>query len=263
MYGKTLVATLAATTFLTAGVVYAADQAKMPAQSPEQAAAVKDAGKLSAEGTRAYADVALTRLAIFDGRTADAKKFVEEADQDFDKAKTDDSVFLKAESELRSPNQANDAKGAEPNASKEASAQDNPSKTAEAGKSDSGDKSDMNTPKRWLPVDAEMSVNEDFTANPKKAAAVAEANKKLAKGDKQGAMESLKLADVNIDYVMAVVPLDQTLTDVHQAAQLVDSGKYYEASQELRQVQDSTRYDLLDVSGVPTSAKPAAAPATH
>jgi hypothetical protein len=38
----------------------------------------------------------------------------------------------------------------------------------------------------------------------------------------------LKLAGMNTDIVLALVPLNQTISDVHQAAQLIDSGKFYE-----------------------------------
>ena len=175
---KTLIAALMATTFLTAGVALAADQAMKPAAQPT-AAIEKDAGKLSVDGTRAYNDLALTRLAIFDGRVKDAKTFVDEADTAFQKAKTDDSVFMKAEADLKSPagaDTANDkgTSNSDPNAEK----QEKSAKMYET-----------TTPKRWLPVDADMSVDEDFTTNTAKAAAVADANKSLAKGDKQGALD--------------------------------------------------------------------------
>jgi len=284
---KILIAALMATTVLAGGAAFAANQATQGNQmQQEQTTADKDAGKLSAEGARAYNDVALTRLAIFDGRIKDAKTFINEADTDFNKAKTDDSVFLKAEADLKSPTDANNAteNGATSNnaSGKNASADADSSNSSNKQTADTGaannngqaanennnDKSsDMTSPKRWLPVDAEMSVDESYTANPKKVAAVADANKSLAKGDKRGAMEKLKLADVNVAYVMAVVPLDQTLSDVHQAATMVDDGKYYQASQLLRQVQDSTRYDMLDLNGVPTKAGSAAKteqpPVTH
>jgi hypothetical protein len=230
---KTLIAAFMATTFLTAGAAFAADQAMKPGGS--QTAVDKDVTKLSADAARAYNDLSMTRLAIYDGRVADAKKLVDAADTAFDKAKTDDSVFLKAEADLKMPGAASSE----------------PQKTADA-----------TTPKRWLPIDADMSVDEDFTANPAKAAAVADANKSLAKGDRAGAQEKLKLADVGVTYVMAVVPLDQTFSDVHKAAQLIDGGKYYEGSQMLRQVQDSTRYDVVAATGVPGKVAPQQADAT-
>ncbi len=257
---KTLIAALMATTFLTAGVAYAADQAGQPSQ---QTAAEKDAGKLSADGARAYNDLALTRLAIYDGRIADAKKLIDEADAAFGKAKTDDSVFMKAIADLKSPD---DATADQTTSNDKTATSDKGTDVADpngAKQENSAKQYASTTPIRWLPVDADMSVDEDFTANPAKAAAVADANKSLEKGDKAGAREKLKLADVAVTYVMAVVPLDQTLADVHQAAQLIDSGKYYEGSQMLRQVQASTRYDVAEAASAPGKAAPAKPAATH
>jgi hypothetical protein len=226
-----LLATLAATTILVSGAAFAATTP--PADSPAQMNADKDFSKLSSDGSRAYQDLVLTRLAIYDGRPDDAKKFVNEADQDFTKARSDTTVFKKAEADLKAPGD---------------SASD---KAADAGKPAASP--DMKTVKAWLPVDGDVGLDEDFAATPAKAAAVADANKSVAKGDHKGAIEKLKLADVNLEVVLAIVPLDQTITDVHQAADLVNSGKYYEASQLLHKVQDSTRYDVADVSGVPKS----------
>ena len=244
-----LIASLMATSILAAGMAHAADQSSSP-PSQQQVALDKDVGRLSKDGAQAYGDIASTRLAIFDGRIDDAKKFIHEADADFAKSKTDETVFTKAEADFKTP----DTKGAnvQPGAASQAP---NAPKSVDAS-----------TPKAWLPVDGEMIVNEDFSTNPKKAAAVAEANKTLAAGDKKGAMEKLKLADVDIDFVMAVVPLDQTIADVHQASAMLTDGKYYEASQMLRQVQDGTRYDLLDINATPklaTSSSNDKAPATH
>ena len=253
---NSLLTVLTATTLFVAGAAYAADQAQQ-APSSSQTALDKDAGKLSRDGTRAYGDIALTRLAIFDGRVKDAAKFIKEADADFTKAKTDETVFTKAEAEFKTPDmKTTDDKTA---ASSDAKTDSSDAKTASATQGETQKSADASTPKAWLPVDGEMMVNEDYSANPTKAAAVADANKTLAAGDKKGAMEKLKLADVNIDFVMAVVPVDQTIKDVHQADMMVTNGKYYEASQLLRQVQDSTRYDMLDVNGVPTKAGATAA----
>ena len=39
---------------------------------------------------------------------------------------------------------------------------------------------------------------------------------------------------------------------MHQAASLINDGKYYEASQIVKQVQDSVRSDVVNIVGVPT-----------
>ena len=82
------------------GGPHMADQQK---STPQQTAADNDFGKLSADGSRAFEDLTLTRLAIYDGRIADAKKYVNEADTAFGKAKTDEAVFTKAQADLKMP----------------------------------------------------------------------------------------------------------------------------------------------------------------
>ena len=259
---QSVMVAVAATTMLTGGYAFAAnDQAPTnPAPSTQDKAVDKDAGKLSVDGAQGFRDVALARLAIFDGKTADAKKFVDAADAAFGKAKTDRTVFVKAESALMPPDTQSDNGNAAAKGASNAVPSSQANAAPPAGSANNGapkgiQNADTATPKAWLPVDGEISVNEDFSANPTKAAAVSDANKSLAKGDRKGAMEKLKLAQVDLDYVLAVVPLNQTINDVHQAATLVDGGKFYEASQQLRQVQDSTRYDMVDVVGTPGASK--------
>jgi len=111
----------------------------------------------------------------------------------------------------------------------------------------------MKMPIAWVPVDGAITINEDYTANPAKTAAVSDANKSLKSGDRKGAIEKLKLADMNIDVTLAVIPLEQTIKSVHQATELINNGKYYEASQVLRLAQDSERFDGTSISGTPST----------
>lgn len=255
---RSLVAVLATTTCLTVGAAYAAEQSAPPPMSARQKTAEQDIGKLSATGAKAYMEVNAARLAIFDGRTKDAKTLIGEANADMAKAKSDDTAFMKAEADMKG-SQAAQAGETNQTASKQAASNQSASNAdkADSGKPDADDQTsaaDMKTPKAWLPVDGEMTIDEDLSASPAKKAAVADANKSLEKGDKTGAIEKLKVANVDIDYAIAVVPLKQTMDDVSQAETLVNQGKYYEASQMLRDVQDSTRYDVLDIDGVPKKA---------
>jgi len=244
---QSLIATLLATTILTAGAAWAAspqtpDQQKA---TPQQSAADKDLGKVSADGFRAFQDMTLTRLAIFDGRVDDAKKFVNDADTSLGKAKSDDAVFTKAEADLKPP-----ASTAKPASKTIAPATNSVSGAAPAGENQADQ---MKKPIAWLPVDGAMTINEDYSSNPAKTAAVADANKSLKSGDRKGAMEKLKLADLNVDVALAVVPLEQTISSVQQATDLINSGKYYEASQLLRVAQDNQRLDGISISGIPST----------
>jgi hypothetical protein len=96
-------------------------------------------------------------------------------------------------------------------------------------------------------------------ATPEKASAVTEANKNLAKGDQKGAIEKLKLAHVDVNFTMAVLPLDKTIADVNQAATLIGQGKYYEANAALKSAQDGMRFDVIDAVALPQNGKATAA----
>ena len=83
---------------------------------------------------------------------------------------------------------------------------------------------------------------------------MAKANEQLKKGDQKQAMETLKLSEINVALVMQVAPLDKTVSGIDSAAQLIDSGKYYEGNQALKGIEDGLRFDVADVSGGPKTA---------
>jgi hypothetical protein len=158
---RPIVLALAASTMLTS-VAFAAEQSGRAAApdaakpTPAQQAADKDFGKLSADGLKAFREVRLARLAIFDGQADQAKKYVDEARTTIEKAKSDDTVFMKDEASLKPP-AGMSQKTSPPQAGTQSAA---PS----------------NTPTAWLPINGGMTLGEDFVATPDKAASVAEAN---------------------------------------------------------------------------------------
>ena len=226
-----LVVALAATTMLTSAALAAEQTGKVSATDAVKPSAAtqtadQDFGKLSADGFKAFRDVRLARLAIFDGQTDQAKKFIDEARTAITKAKADDTAFIKDEASLKPP------AGVSQKAAQTGTDKSAPSKT----------------PTAWLPVDGSLTLGEDFVATPTKAAAVAKANEQLKKGDHKQAMETLKLSEINVAFVMEVAPVDKTISGIDNAAQLIDSGKYYEGNQALKGVEDGLRFDVADVS---------------
>jgi hypothetical protein len=233
---KSLAVALATTAILGSCAALAAEQpnAGAAATTNQPTAATQNAnkelGKLSADGRKAFQDVRLARLAIFDGQADQAKKYVDEAKASIAKAKTDDTAYVKDEAALKPP--AGVAQ-----------------RTATQG---AGDKPTPSpTPTAWLPVDGGLTLGEDFVATPAKAAGVAKANDQLKKGDHKQAMETLKLSEIDVAFVMEVAPLDKTVSGIDTAAQLIDSGKYYEGNQALKGVEDGIRYDVADVNSGP------------
>ncbi len=229
-----VVAGLLSTTLLIAGAAIAADSPTLDPRkiTAQGIAADKDFGEVSTDAANGFQDIMLTRIAIFNGHAAEAKNFVEKADTDFVKAKADDTVFLKAEADLKPPAApAGAAKTKAPVPDKDAA--------------------QTKKPIAWVPVEASVTINEDFTESPDKKAAVADANKSLKNGDRKGALQKLRLANMSIDLALAVVPLDETISSVHKAVGLIGDGKYYEASQVLRLAQDQERFDVTTVPGTP------------
>jgi hypothetical protein len=192
-----------------AACVFSQDNASA-AQTPTNA--ITDMGKLSSRGSQAFDDIRQARLAIFRGRPAQATKLLNQAQQSMKVAEKDNTAFLKAESDFKSP----------PSMTPQSSAAKN------------------TTPVSWLPVGADVTVTDDFAAKPAQSKA---------------AIKVLSLADVNVSYTMAVVPLKQTVADVDKAAGLLAADKYYEADQVMRQVQDSVRYDWIDVKALPQQSR--------
>lgn len=219
------VAALTFATLISFVAVRAENLAPDPKKAtPQIASAVKGFNRLSSEGAAAYYDLSLTRLAIYEGRIDDAKKFINRADAAFVKAKTDESVFIKAEAALRQP-----VKGAAP------------------APADLGASAQLKTPVTWLPVEGSITIDENYSKDPAKTAAVAEANKSLGNGDRKGAVRKLEFANIIVSVVLGVMPLEETIASVHQTAALINDGKYYEAGQELQRIQASERFDAFGV----------------
>ncbi|MFH6785634.1 MULTISPECIES: YfdX family protein [Methylobacterium] len=267
-YRKSLVAALVATTVL-GGAAYATEQAAKPMvtqESAAQRAVDQDVGKLSKDGAQAFRDMHLARIAIFDADPAQAKALIGKAQAALAKAKTDDAVFNKAEAELKTPAELAATKN---KASADKSSVDKTGSVQSAATDAKATDAKAKDKVAWVPVDAQLTLGEDFLATPEKATAVTEANKHLAKGDQKGAIEQLKLAHVDVNFVMAVLPLDKTVADVNQAATLINQGKYYEANAALKTAEDGMRFDVIDAIGFPQAnaakapAKPAQQNATN
>ncbi|MCJ2034642.1 YfdX family protein [Methylobacterium sp. J-068] len=255
---KTLVAILATTSML-GGVAFANEGAMAPHPvSAAQRAADQDVGKLSKDGAQAFRDLHLARLAIYNADPTQAKELIGKAQAAFAKAKTDDAVYMKAESALKGA-------AAKPAAATASAATPAPAAAAStpAAATSAPATTPAAQPTAWLPVDGQLTLGEDFLATPAKTSAVADANKSLEKGDRKAAIEKLKLADVDVNFVLAVVPLTQTTSDVDQAATLISQGKYYEANAALKKAEDGLRFDVVDVVGLPKAAAkaPASTPA--
>lgn len=243
-FHKRIAAVFIASTMLT-GAAYAANQdgatsgqtdktvnAMAMGTTKKEKTVDRDVGRLSADGMQALRDVQETRIAIFNAQPDQAKTLIAKAKDAMQKAGKDDSAFMKAASDLEGPIKQD----------------------AKAGSQTTNAKDDQNAQVAWLPVDTQLTLGEGFQATPEKIAAITDANKSLQASDRDGAMKKLKLADVDVQIATAVVPLDQTTTDVNKAADLIDQGKFYEANAALKNVTDHVMLYVVDIDGQPYKA---------
>ena len=241
---RNLIAIFAIAALYSGTSAFAATDTNPPPQkvTPQEKAMIKNFSKVSADGSGAFMDMTYTRLAIFDGRIDAAKKYIDKAQMALSKAKTDETRFLKAEADLNAAKNTPTPKNG---------ATSPPTADQQNASNNNQQNPSNNKMVEWLPVDASIMIDEDFSASPEKKAAVADANKSLGNGDRKGAINKLKLSGVNIDVEVLAVPLDDTITKVQQAANMINDGKYYEASQLIKDVQDSARSDVMDFDGMP------------
>jgi len=102
-------------------------------------------------------------------------------------------------------------------------------------------------------VDGGLSLGEDFVATPAKAAASRRQMINSRRGPQTGDGNA-KTRRNQRSVRNGSGPLDKTISGIDTAAQLLDSGKYYEGNQALKGVEDGLRLDVADVSSGPDKA---------
>jgi hypothetical protein len=194
--------------------------------NPSMGVAERDYTKLSEDGFNTFRNVHLSRLALFDGKVDQAKKYLSNARTSLTKAEADESTFMAAMADIKQP----------AGATNEASA-------------------DYNKPIKWVPVDAQMTLTDDYAVTPENHTAVAKANDKLKKGDRKGAINTLKLAGVDLQYSTVLLPIEQTKDALQSTAEDISNDKYYQANLSLKSIEDSMTVDVVDVIAQPEAAK--------
>lgn len=112
------------------------------------------------------------------------------------------------------------------------------------------DKSDDSTV-RWIPVDASLAVADNFVATPEKTKGIAKANEHFRKGEHRKALESLKLAEIDVNYTSVLLPLETTEAHVAEARKLLGQHKYYQANLALKAVEDGLVLHTVALDGAP------------
>ena len=105
-----------------------------------------------------------------------------------------------------------------------------------------GKKTNLNDD-QYIVINASVGISESYVATPEKEATIKIANEKMAKGDKKGAMEELRLAGVGVMENQYLMPLKQTRNALADAQKLLDKKQYYEANLALKGAEDGIIVD--------------------
>ncbi|MEJ8473249.1 YfdX family protein [Roseibium algae] len=198
----------------SSAAVYAAEAAHQPAKTVQAQAATdkaiaKDFLALSDDGMAAVGNVHAARMAIYNGDTEAAAKFLQTAQT------------LTA------------------NAEKDATTLDKITKTDIPANGEAA--------ARFIPLNAQISVEDDYALKPEATGHLQKANAAMKAGDTKAAIQHAALVDENVNYTYVSVPYDVLKTNVDKAAQDLKDQKFQNANLALKAVEDSIVFNQMTV----------------
>lgn len=119
----------------------------------------------------------------------------------------------------------------------------------QVGEESSNIKSDL------VPVSSDVVLAENFTVQEKHKPFLARAKDMLTKGDRKGALETLKAGDVDVAFNRVWMPLASTEKLLDQAISQTAKKDYYAANLSLKAIQDNLRVDSVNYDTPPTAPR--------
>lgn len=96
-----------------------------------------------------------------------------------------------------------------------------------------------------VPIDAGLTLAEDFVATPEKQEKIKKANEHLKKHEHTKAIQVLKEADIGISVARVLMPIKDTVKHVDQAIDLMGQHQYYQANLALKAAEDGLIVDSV------------------
>jgi hypothetical protein len=104
---------------------------------------------------------------------------------------------------------------------------------------------------QYLPFNAGLTVAETLQPTKEKLEHITKANMHLHKGETKQAMETLKVAGIDVALNTELLPIQSAKTHIDDAAKLIGEGKYYEANLALKAVEDSVITEVFNTDAIP------------
>ena len=104
----------------------------------------------------------------------------------------------------------------------------------------------------YIPFDTSMALTEGFIPDETDNAALSEASNLFSNGNESDAVETLKLADIDISVSAAMLPAQSSMKHLDEALTQLNEKQYYEANLSLKAVEDSVIVQQYDLFALPS-----------
>lgn len=103
----------------------------------------------------------------------------------------------------------------------------------------------------FLPFGVQMALTEGFQATEENALALQRARGLYESADPEAAVEVLRLASIDVQVTAALLPYEATLEGLNTAIADINSGAFYQANLDLRQIEHSIQVRNFMIDQVP------------
>lgn len=116
------------------------------------------------------------------------------------------------------------------------------------------DTEDPASAERFLPIDVAMSLGESFVPTPETGAALKAANSQLQTGSADAALDTLRLANVDVNVSAALVPISATMDSLQTAQKALKDGDKATADLALQSIEQSIMVRGFAIDAIPQQA---------
>ncbi len=103
----------------------------------------------------------------------------------------------------------------------------------------------------YLPFNMSMSLSESFKATKENEAALEKAYGLMQTGDKDAAVDVLRVASIDVNISAALLPEASSMDHLKQAAELIDKKEYFAANLALKEIEDSVVVRSFSINAIP------------
>ena len=102
-----------------------------------------------------------------------------------------------------------------------------------------------------IPIDGSLALSDTFVPSPECSDCIAKANEHFTAGNKDKALDELRLGEIEVNFSRVLMPVAATEKLLTKAIDLANNGKYYECNLALKAAEDGLELDLVTLIELP------------